>query len=697
MNNSGSWYGPRHYFGLHYDIHVRRDDKAIGAHLNVKDLVANLKAMQCDWVQTDCKGHPGVTGWKSRVPAATVNRHIHHDMMNIWREATRRLQLPLHAHYSGIIDHAAAEKYPAWKVIYNPAQKTPPAMHRICPRSPYLEKLLIPQMKELVDRYQVDGFWVDGDLWGVEPCYCKACRTAFKQQTGITKPPTKLTDKNWPAWMNFHRASFETYVKCYCDAIHQHKPGVRICSNWLQTFGDPGEPTAPTDWISGDNTWVFGLDSSRCEARFISTRGKPWDIMLWNFYCSGGFEHLDVSPWVAKPAEMLMQEAAIALALGGHVQIYESPQYIRDGRLIPWRARRIGEVARFIKARQTLCAGSQSVPQVAVLHSEHHYRSLPSKNLHWGYDTDGVRGAVYAILEESYSVDVLDEWALRPRLGDYPVVVAPEQDQMSRDMVQDLKDYVLAGGRLLVTGAKSLQTFGEDFLGVKSKTRRQSKGITQGAYPCRNAHLCISSSLGVTPIYSKEIRELVATRARILSYFSTTPDPDADGTTLPAATVHKVGKGQVAYVPFDLCKDFKTNRYPVERAFVGQVLAALKPRLPLRVQAPAAVDVILRQKASTLVVHCINRASGIPNQPNNGAIDQIPEVGPISITAHLSLRPRKVSLQLEKHELSWTFTPGRKGADGTLRINIPRIRIHAAVVIAWPSITPPVDQAHASS
>ncbi len=687
MKRPGAWHGDKYYFGVHYDMHVRRDDPAIGARLNVDDLVANLKAMKCDWVQTDCKGHPGVTGWKSRVPAATVNPHIRRDMMKVWREATARLKLPLHCHYSGIIDNAAAEKFPAWEVVPASPPEKPPSMRKICPRSPYLEKLLIPQMKELLDRYHVDGFWVDGDLWGVEPCYCPACRQAFTEATGIAEPPVDLNDPHWPAWMTFHRASFDAYVTRYCDAVHRHKPGVLVCSNWLQTFGDPGEPTAPTDWISGDNTWVFGLDASRCEARFISTRGKPWDIMLWNFYCAGGFEHLDTSPWVAKPAEMLMQEAAVSLALGGHVQVYESPQYIRDGRLIPWRSRRIGEVAAFVKARRSLCTGTGTVPQVAVLHSEHHYRSLPSKNLHWGYDTDGVRGAVYAILESSYGVDVLDEWALLPRLAEFPMVVVPEQDRMSDAMVGALKEYALAGGRLLVTGARCLERFGAEFFGVKSEglvsVQEKNVGGPAGPYPCKNAHFCVSTPLGVTPVYSREIHRVTPAGATALSYFGTTPIPDDDRTPFAAATVQRTGKGLAAYIPFAVFKDFKTNRYPMERAFIGEVLATLNPQLALRVKAPVAVDVVLRKKGPATIVHLINRASGIPNQPNNGAIDEIPEVGPIRITAACAKRPGNVSLKLEKGRLSWTFKPGKNGNAGTLAVTIPRVRIHAAVVVIF--------------
>ena len=52
----------------------------------------------------------------------------------------------------------------------------------MCPRSRYADELMIPQLLELIDRYGVDGFWIDGDLWAMEPCYCDRCREAFRAE-----------------------------------------------------------------------------------------------------------------------------------------------------------------------------------------------------------------------------------------------------------------------------------------------------------------------------------------------------------------------------------------------------------------------------------------------------------------------------------------------------------------------------------
>ncbi|MBM3277142.1 MAG: GTPase RsgA [Candidatus Handelsmanbacteria bacterium] len=164
---------------------------------------------------------------------------------------------------------------------------------------------------------------------------------------------------------------------------------------------------------------------------------------------------------------MVEQEAAV-VALGGAVQVYEHPAGLRNGQLAPWRCRRLQQVGQFVRQRRALCQGIQTVPQVAVLHSEHHARSRPGRNLMWAIDHSPVQGAVLSLLEAHYNVDILDEWALSTRLEEFPVMVAPEQDRMSAAMVDNLKEYVQQGGKLLLSGAAGLERFGASFLGVKA-------------------------------------------------------------------------------------------------------------------------------------------------------------------------------------------------------------------------------------
>lgn len=663
------WHGDHCYFGMHYDLHAGTADTNLGERADPETLIPLLQLMNPQWVQTDCKGHAGYTSWYTQNPEGSISPGVKKDALAGWRAATAQLDIKLHCHYSGVWDSAAGEKHPEWSVLDVDGDRVMGdypkgwVKQAMCPRSDYDSKLLIPQMIELIDRYGVDGFWVDGEIWAVHTCYCERCTAAFTAQTGITAIPRDKTQLHWETWMQFTRDSFDEHVTRYTNAVHTHKAGVLVCSNWLQTFRHPGEPRIPTDWISGDNTWVFGMDGSRCEGRFISTRGKHWDIMLWGFYKLGAMND-QTAAWAFKPVQMLQQEAAVTLALGGAVQIYEHPPALRNGQLIPWRMQRMGEVGAFVKARQSLCQNSEMLPQVAVLHSEHHFYSdddLPYPNV--GEKAKPVAGGTFAMLENHYGVDILDEWALLPRLNDFAVVVAPEQDRMSDAMVSALKSYVQNGGNLIVSGAAAYERFGGEFLGVEhaefaSKT---------------NYHM--SAADGAVPIYSETWRLIQLTTAQAFGTLGTTPLLDEYLLPYPAATINAVGKGRVAYVPYGVFEFFAHTHYPMVRQFLGELSRILAGRLSIRVTAPVCVDVVLRRKDDQTIVHLINRASGMANQPRDGAIDEIPFVGPVTIQIDLSEVPKRVQLAFEEAGFNWSY-------DGqTLTAALDRLHIHAAVVV----------------
>jgi hypothetical protein len=74
-------------------------------------------------------------------------------------------------------------------------------------------------------------------------------------------------------------------------------------------------------------------------------------------------------------------------------------------------------------------------------------------------------------------------------------------------------------------------------------------------------------------------------------------------------------------------------------------------------------------------VHLLNRSSGIPNLPNNGAIDEIPPIGPVTVRMRLPVQPLQVSWQLGdgKAEHQWK--------DGVLTVRIPPVHIHGVLVV----------------
>ncbi|WP_294502205.1 alpha-amylase family protein [uncultured Victivallis sp.] len=674
---SGSWYGDHCNIGMHYDLHARKEDTVLGTR--VDDTLAELLGeLDVDFVQTDCKGHPGVLSWFSNLPGSTMPPGLRRDALAGWREQTRKLGLPLHCHYSGIWDKAAGARFPDWHCQLPPEAQvgsggqnvgTNNSQEIMCPNRGYVDGLMIPQMSELIERYGVDGFWVDGDLWAVRPCYCDRCRARFCEETGLDRMPVSEEDPNWYLVWNFMLRSFKRYVRHYCDEIHRRYPGVKICSNWLQTYRNPGEPDVPTDWISGDNAHHFGLDTSRCEARFLETRNKPWDIMLWTFTCNNGFA-LPESPWVFKPAEMLEQEIAVLLSCGGNIQLYETSK-IRDGRLVPWRIRRLRKVVDFIRERLPVCKRSRSIPQVAVLHSEvHFYRHVTGVNLMTGGDITPVDGAVMLLLENHFHTDLCDEWALLPRLAEYPVVVVPEQYDLSEKMAEALRQYVAGGGCLVLTGSEIFDRFGAEFIGAESvKVERDATWFVPDA------------SDGATPLFSRTFRLLKPSEAEGVGELYRLGRVGDDGSGFPAATVLRKGRGVVAYIPAAICHDFAFNREIGIREFFGSVVrSAACGRLAVECDGPSWVDLSLRRSGENEIqIHLINRSTGIPNLPNQGVVAEIPPVGPLTIRLRMEQRPDKVVG-------AWERVPGLEWEwhDGILTVRLPQLRLYEAILVNEP-------------
>ncbi|MDW7656505.1 MAG: alpha-L-fucosidase, partial [Bacillota bacterium] len=310
------------FFGLHFDLHATENDIELGKDLTVEHLVRHLSRIQPDFVQCDCKGHPGYTSYptKAGVPSPGIVK----DAVKIWRQATQQLGIPLGMHYSGVWDTAALKLHPEWGRVHpdrnNSAGWPKPATdeqgrdkNMTCPQSAYTDTYMIPQLLEIIDTYDVDGFWVDGENWASAPCYCDICRAGFSRWLGEDAiVPQAPGEPQWPEWLAYSRENFIDHVRRYAAAVHLRKPVCTVCSNWMYTVRQPDPVDAPVDYISGDFSWIWSAAKALVEARFMDSRKLSWDLMAWAFSSHGKMQD-----WVFKSADALCQEAGVVLSCGG--------------------------------------------------------------------------------------------------------------------------------------------------------------------------------------------------------------------------------------------------------------------------------------------------------------------------------------------------------------------------------------------
>ena len=641
------------FFGIHYDLHANANDTELGRELTPEHLRQRLLETRPDWVQTDCKGHPGYTSWPTAVGSTSPG--VVKDSLRIWREVTKELGIKLGVHYSGVWDSRAVELHPEWARVDATGRRD----NRItCRLHGYDEKLMIPQMMEIIDKYDVDGFWVDGENWAALPCWCDLCRAEFTRRTGIKAVPAKAGDPHWEDWLKFHRELFVEHVTRYTNAVHARKPGCLVVSNWMYTVREPDPVVAPVDYLSGDFSWSWGGDSAALEGRLMDSRRMSWDLMAWSFTKTGSMD--EPPPWVTKTSLHLQQEVSEVLALGGSVMVYETPQ--RSGWLTGWHNQVIAELAQFCRARKKTCWKSQTVPEAAVLHLVDHYYAHNSPLFNFGDAVEPVQGALQALLETHRSADLLTEEDALERMREYKLVVVPEQTRLSKRIESALEAFARAGACVLMSG---------DFL---SRDYPSLVGASPaGKAISENTYLPIDArSVPVSPPW-QPVTPALGTQVLIRRLAQ--QDPQKNITAQAVVARRPVGRGAIISVHGPIFRDYFRGHYPLLRQFIAELTRSMDIPWTATVEAPPRLEMVLRQKEGKLLVNLINRGAGEQLSPHRVIIDELPPVENVTVHIRRAARPTAVRVVPDDQPVHWSFQ------DGIVTAAIPRVEIHCVLVV----------------
>jgi hypothetical protein len=604
-----------------------------------------LDTVKPDYVQCDCKGHPGRSSYPTKVGNQAPGFVL--DPLRIWREVTAEKGVALYVHYSGVWDEKAVETHPEWACVN---AKGEASKRKTSVFGPYVDQLLIPQLRELVDDYGIDGVWVDGDCWAVEPDYSPAALRAFEKETGIAEAPKSPGDAHWFEFLEFNREGFRNYLRHYVSELHAHRPDFQIASNWSFSSFMPEPVTAEVDFLSGDYLWRNSVNSARFEGRVMAQQGKPWDLMAWSFTWTDGH-------YCTKSAPQLQQEAAVVVALGGGFQAY-FPQK-RDGSIRRWQMRVMGEVAKFCRARQALCHRAQPVPQIGLILSTYaFYRQSPQPFAGWSEEVSGIKGILQCLLDGQNVVDIVMEHHLKGRARDYPLLIYPEWAYVDPEFKARLLEYVAGGGNLIVVGARATRLF-EKELGVTCQGEPQ-KRVNGLAFA---GHLAGFNS-EYQPVQ-------LAPGVRVFGQLY--ENNDFFGEPMVAASIAQYGRGHIAGVYVNLGERYLNSATTVSRDFLSALVRELFPAPLVEVTGSHHVDVTLSRKDGKLMVNLINTAGSHSNERVN-VFDEIPPVGPLRVAVRQSARPKVVKLMPAGKKLAFTFQ------DGKVTVTVPQVNVHEVLV-----------------
>jgi hypothetical protein len=629
------------FVGMHFDFHARADCTAVGSNTTPAMVAAILDQVKPDYIQIDCKGHPGYSSYPTRV-GQQVPGYVG-DPLRVWRLVTAQKGVALYMHYSGVWDSAAIAQHPDWAAVGADGK---PSAKATSVFGPYADERLIPQLCELAGVYGVDGAWIDGECWATVPDYGEKAAKAFREATGIQTLPKKPGDPHWFEFQQFHREAFRRYLRHYVGEVKKRFPDFQLCSNWAFTDHMAEPVSAPVDFLSGDYAPDDSVNSARLSARFLSRQGMPWDLMAWSFSRTKGANGLTLQ----KSAQQLEREAAVVVALGGGFQAYFHQK--RDGSVYLEQMPVMAETAAFCRERQALCHRSVPVPQVALLLSTAgHYRAI---NGLFNRDLKGVSGVLQALLESQNSVEVVSEHQLKGRLADYPLIVVPEWAYLEPSFRDDLAAYAARGGNLLLVGPKSAALF-ERELGV----------TLEGEAAAKPQMLVYHGAAAPTKGWVRTAR--LGRGAEAFGVLR-----GADGTERPAASIAALGKGRIAAVYAELGQSYDGVRDPAVRAFLSALARRLFPKPMVEVSGSPDVDVCLMRKDGRLLVNLVNTSGPHQTEPVQ---DTIRPVGPLAVTLRLPGKPSKLTFEPGGRPLAFEYH------DGEVTLTVPSLDIHRVIAV----------------
>jgi alpha-L-fucosidase len=629
------------FLGIHFDFHAGPDCNQIGKN-TTREMIENvITQVRPDYVQIDCKGHPGLSSYPTNVGNRAPG--FVGDPLRLWRQVTAEQGVALYMHYSGVWDSEAIRQHPEWGVINADGKTHGNATSRW---SPYADKLLIPQLRELAGDYGVDGVWVDGECWASAPDYSDAAIKAFREETGIADVPRKPGEPRWFEFLQFNREAFRRYLRYYIAEVKATHPDFQICSNWAFTDHMPEPVTAPLDFLSGDYNPDDSVNSARLSGRYLTRQGVPWDLMAWSFSRNKTADGRD-----QKTAVQLQREAAIVIALGGGFQAYITQK--RDGSIREERVPVMAEVAKFCRARQAICHHMEQAPQVAVLFSTAaHYRR---SNGLFSRDLARINGVLQALVESQQSVEIQSEHHLAGRMAQYPLIVVPEWEYLEPAFETELLAYVEGGGNLLLIGPGSAALF-------QAQLDVTADGGVVSAKDCRLAYNGQEAA-----ITGQVQKAKLGAGCRPLGEVRM-----SDGAAVPAAGICQLGRGKIAATSFTFGQGYGETRNDVMRRFLNDLARELFPSPMVEVKGSSDVDVVVGRQGDKLTVSLINTSGPHQSAP---VVDAISPVGPIDLTIRQATKPAKVTLEPAGISLPFGYQ------DGAIRVTVPRVDIHEIVVV----------------
>ncbi|GAB2706107.1 hypothetical protein GCM10027037_35320 [Mucilaginibacter koreensis] len=575
------------FFGLHYDFHATLNDRGIGRTLTAQDVDSVLSAIRPDYIQVDTKGHPGISSYPTKIGVSAPNILV--DPLKIFRAETYKYHTALYSHFSGVVDAEAVKDHPQWASL---DERGHPNSQATSLFSSYKNTYFIPQIKELIDNYHIDGVWVDGECWAVQQDYSKAAIASFMKLNNRTfKNDSTFSYGQHNRYTSFLRQSYHKYLADYVNQLHNYKPTFKVASNWAFSAYMPGPLDARVDFLSGDLS-SSSFTEAELESHFMSGYHKPWDLIVWAS---------TYKTYQSKSLIQIKQEISPVLAEGGGVGVYTFQK--RDAALPLGNVQELKAIKQFCVDRKPYCFKTTSIPQVGLFFSNSGYERMNTHNIFSTLNTatDNVKGMLNLLLNAQYSVDIIQDFQAS-QLNSYPVIVIADWDYLPATTIAQIKQYITQGGKVLVTGKQMAN-----------------------AFAALNNIATLVQVPGITP-----------------------------GSTAGELSVKKYGKGLLAVLNNDVSATYLGNLSPDVKSDVSRIIDALMPNKMVVVKNSENVHISTRKKGNDILIQLVNATGQKVNVPTS-VYNSVAPITTLNLSVKLAQKPTTVTLEPQHKQIPFQW------------------------------------------
>ena len=664
--NQPHWYHDI-YCQHHYDAHHAAYDK-VYQDFNAEETARRFAESGAQMVCYFAKGQGGYSYYPTRI--GTVHPGLDRDFVGEMTAALKKRGIRRIVYFFLAAERQLHKEHPDWICGATPADPTALGdSAQMCVNSPYGERVGIPQMKEILSLYDIDGFFVDiffHQYWHAR-CRCRFCRELSEREVGGPIPETD-DDPRAFAYKKWQVRHMEAKMDSLYRALSPLQPDLAIINNWAWLSQYPITPPpyvrhltfdTPVPNSGGLYSWSFSI-----EARYLATLAEirpelTWSVMNTRMNTWGRYD--------LRETDTLLQECAVLLAGCGRTYIGDVafPSGNPDPAVIEL-CRRVNQRTRALEPFVRDC---QPVPEVAILHSADSVwsRGAISAGSTWHHAPADypVCGAHKALTEGHVQVGILNSETLPQAVGQYRALILADQRILSEAECDAIRTFVRNGGVLLATGQtgtrdadnQALGTFAlADVLGVEcGETETEEIGylrveseISPNGIPAMDV-LAGNTSLSIRTTSADTLLELV---------------PGYEGKTAPAATprgpgitLNSYGQGRAICCALPLFHSYYAEGTPVLRKLALWLLDRILPsesRVVNLENAPLSVEMFYNHRGHERYLHLINysadrRENGSPN------VQDLPEVHGIRARVRVDSPPTRVTSVPEGRDVAFAY------------------------------------------